>query len=289
MKIIYNPAAGRRRIAALWRVLDILAGNGIRIDVTATRAPGHAAELARAAADSGVPLVVGAGGDGTIAEVARGLAGSATQLGIIPIGTANILAHELALPFAAREVANALASRRTRIIWPGMATSADGSRLFVQMVSAGFDADVVHTLPLGLKRALGRAAYVVQALRESARYPFAPISLRIDGAMTEAGGVIVSKGRYYAGAYTLAPEGNPARPGFQVALFDRTGPAAALLYGALLPLGLLARLPSVRIVAASVIEIIGGAGIPVQADGDAAGYGPITISDALTPLTVVTG
>ena len=289
MKIIYNPEAGRRRIAAVWRVLDILTANGIRLDVIATRAPGHATELARAAAEEGEVMVVGAGGDGTIAEIARGLAGSPTQLGIIPTGTANVLAHELALPFAPRDIAAALARGRTKTIWPGVCTSAKGSRLFVQMVSAGFDADVVHRLPLGLKRAIGRSAYVMQALRESLRYAFPTITLRIDGREVETGGVIVSKGRFYAGAYTLAPAGNPARPGFQVVTFDRTGPSAALLYGALLPLGLLARLTSVRIFAAGAVEIVDGGGVPVQADGDPAGHGPISISDALAPIAIVAG
>ena len=64
-------------------------------------------------------MVVAAGGDGTIAEVANGLMGSGARLGVIPLGTANVLAHELALPFAPRAVAAALAFGRTRLLWPG--------------------------------------------------------------------------------------------------------------------------------------------------------------------------
>jgi diacylglycerol kinase family enzyme len=76
MVIVFNPVAGRRRAHLLWRVLDVMVANGIRIDIAETRCPGHAESLARAAASSGETLVVAAGGDGTIAEVANGLMGT---------------------------------------------------------------------------------------------------------------------------------------------------------------------------------------------------------------------
>src|SRR3954454_17661326 len=134
MIVVFNPVAGMRRSHLLWRVLDILVANGVRIELSETRSPGYAEILARDAACSGAPMVVAAGGDGTIAEVANGLLGSPTHLGVIPLGTANVLAHELALPFAPRAVAAALAFGRTRLLWPGMARGAEASRLFVQML-----------------------------------------------------------------------------------------------------------------------------------------------------------
>src|SRR5215469_5904101 len=138
MVIIFNPAAGRRRVQLLWRVLDVLVANGIRLSLSETRCAGHAARLARTAAENGAPMVVAAGGDGTIAEVASGLIGTGTRLGVIPLGTANVLAHELGLPFAPRAVAAALAFGRTRDVWPGLARGPDGERLFVQMLGVGF-------------------------------------------------------------------------------------------------------------------------------------------------------
>src|ERR1700760_1151920 len=162
MIVIFNPVAGRRRAHLLWRVLDVLVANGVRLDIAETHRAGHAETLAREAARRGEPMVVAAGGDGTIAEVANGLLGTGARLGIIPLGTANVLAHELGLPFAPSAVAAALAFGRPRPIWPGIAAGANGSRLFVQMLGAGFDAQVVHRLSSPLKRALGRTAYVLQ-------------------------------------------------------------------------------------------------------------------------------
>ena len=286
--IVFNPAAGRRRAQLLWRVLDVMAENGVRLEIAETRHAGHATEIARQAAVAGVALVVAAGGDGTIAEVANGLSGSPCRMGIIPLGTANVLAHELGLPFAPRAVAAALAFGRCRKVWPGIARNEAGSRLFVQMLGVGFDAQVVHRLSLKLKRAIGRGAYVAQTLRELGRYRFSTVRLRIDGKEETAGSVIVSKGHFYAGRYLLAPGATPTERGFTVALFDCDGPATALMYGAALPLDLMPRMPGMRLVRADCVDIL-SVDVPAQADGDAAGETPMWIGDAATAMNVVVG
>jgi YegS/Rv2252/BmrU family lipid kinase len=289
MIIVFNPVAGMRRASLLWRVLDVLVANGVRIELAETHRPGHAEALAREAACRGASMVVAAGGDGTIAEVANGLLGTPVRLGVIPLGTANVMAHEMALPFEPRAVAAALAFGRTRLLWPGVARGVDGSRLFVQMLGVGFDAQVVHGLPIPLKRALGRGAYALQTLRELAFYRFTPIRVRLDNEETQAASVIVSKGRLYGGRFLLAPEACSGQPGFSVMLFDHAGIIPALLYGAALPLDLLSRAPGVRHVRARRIEFIGNAPMPAQADGDAAGWTPISVTDAPAAIPVVVG
>ena len=284
MLIIFNPAAGRRRAQRLWRVLDVMVQNGVKLEIAETLHSGHATELARIASADGMRLVVAAGGDGTIAEVAAGLEGSDTPMGIIPLGTANVLAHELDLPFAPAAEAAALAFGRTRALWPGIASTGGASRLFVQMIGAGFDAEVVHHLSLPLKRALGKGAYVLQGLRETIRYQFPKIAITIDGVPTEAGSVIVTKGRFYAGHYTLAPDASPMAPGFTVAMFDRSGPFATLAYGAALPLNMIHHMPGVRLQRAE--EVVIGA-YPTQTDGDPCGIGPTLIRNAKAPIRVV--
>lgn len=288
MLIVFNPTAGRRRAHLLWRVLDILVANGCRLEIAETTRAGDAEAFARAANRDGASLVVAAGGDGTIAEVARGLVGSRTRLGIIPLGTANVLAHELALPFSPRLIASALAFGRTRPLWPGVARGGGEERLFVQMLSVGFDASVVHRISARLKRTLGRGAYVYQTLRELPRYEFPPIRLAIDnGDEIEAGGVIVSKGRYYGGKYVLASDARSDEPGFSVALFERSGPFAALMYGAALPLNRLGSAPGVRCMRARKIEFRSNQPLLAQSDGDAVGWLPSVVGDAATSIDVV--
>ena len=285
MIVIYNPTAGRRRIASLWRVMDVLIANGLRPQVAETQASGHATALAREAVANGERLVVAAGGDGTIAEVAAGMIGTGASLGIIPLGTANVLAQELALPFDARALAATLAFGRTRPLWPGVAENTHGSRLFVQMLGVGLDAQVVHRVNGRLKRAIGRQAYVLQTLREIARYDYQPIPVTIDGVATEAASVVVSKGRLYGGPYTIAPDARDTDPGFSVALFRHSGARAALGYGAALALDRLPQTTSLEVIRAHRIEI--GGVTPAQTDGDPAGLAPLAVRDAAGPLRVV--
>ncbi len=286
MIIIYNPTAGRRRIAALWRVIDILIANGLQPRIAETQSAGHATMLAREAADGRERIVVAAGGDGTIAEVAAGLLGSRSSLGIIPLGTANVLSHELGLPMQPKALAAALAFGRTRTLWPGVAEGPDGIRVFVQMLGVGLDAQVVHRVSHRLKRAIGRQAYTLQTLREIGRYDYRPIRVNLDGIATEAASIVVSKGRFYGGTYTLAPSARSSEPGFSVALFRNNGARAALGYGAALVLDRLSRAHSLELVHAHRVEIFGGLQ-PAQADGDPAGVTPIAVRDADMSLPVV--
>jgi diacylglycerol kinase family enzyme len=295
MLVIFNPVAGRRRAAALWRVLDLLVENGVKLEVAETQHAGHATELARSAAREGLGMVVAAGGDGTIAEVANGLIGSSTALGVIPLGTANVLAKEYKLSTAPRAIANALAYKRTRLLWPGVAklqapTAATHDHVFVQMVGLGFDGAVVHGLQPLLKRVIGRGAYVWQSLWESVAYGFPRVRLTVDGKPYEAASVVVTKGRLYGGPYLLAPNAAPTQPGFQIALFENPGTLAALLSGAALPLGLLPRCPGVRVIAGRHVEFLSSNGpIMTQSDGDALAGTPSAVVDALSPIPVIVG
>lgn len=285
--MIYNPTAGRRRINRLWHVLDILGDSGVRFEVVSTQWAGHAAEIAREAVRAGQRTIVAAGGDGTIADVASGLLGSESRLGIIPLGTANVLAHELRLNFAPRANAACLAFGRVRDLWPGLAEGPSGKRLFVQMVGAGFDAQVVHRLNLWLKRLIGRGAYITQTLCELTSYKFPKLRIEIDGEPFDAKSVIVSKGRLYGGNYILAPRAEPHRPGFTTAIFHEGGQLQTLMYGAALPLDLLSKAPGVELREAKHVELLSPDATPVQADGDRAGFLPLSIHDAPAPISVL--
>jgi len=290
MLIIFNPTAGVRRAGALWRVLDLLTASGVKVDVARTEYAGHAAILARDAAGAGEQLVVAAGGDGTIAEVANGLIGSSTVLGIIPLGTANVLAREYGLPTHPRAIAHTLAYSRTRPLWPGIARLGTAEHVFVQMAGIGFDGAVVHKLNRLLKQVTGRGAYVWETLCQSATYKFPPVKLSIDGVAYEAASVVVSKGRLYGGPYPLAPLARPDQPGFQVVLFEEPGPLPALRAGAALPLGLLPHCPGVRVVPGQ--EILLHADNPplfAQADGDALPVAPLALVNASVPISLIAG
>ena len=112
VNVIYNPTAGWRRRARLERVLERLGELGASVTLRETRGRGDAEMLARAADPAACDAVVAAGGDGTINEVMNGLDRRNLPLGIVPLGTANVLAAEIGLPREPRAQAEAIACGR---------------------------------------------------------------------------------------------------------------------------------------------------------------------------------
>ncbi|WP_424810476.1 diacylglycerol/lipid kinase family protein [Roseococcus sp. YIM B11640] len=273
MLVIFNPTAGSARRRKLARAMGVLGAGAVLAE---TAGPGDARRLAAEAARAGHECVVAAGGDGTIAEVAAGLAGSEAALGILPFGTANVLALELGLPRGAENAARIILAGREALLHPGLA----GDRLFVQMLGAGFDAAVVHGLPLPLKRRFGKAAYVWQTLRELTCHTYPPLRFRADGGhWEEAVSLIVTNGRLYAGRFLVAPDASPLEPGLQLLIQRHGGAARVLIAGAALPLGALHRMPFIELRACSRVEIE-GAGVRTQCDGDAGPALPLCVGAA---------
>src|SRR5437899_10567095 len=111
--LLYNPLSGRRRqhrIADVEAAASVLRAAGIEIDVAPTRAASDAAAQVRMAIREGCDTIVACGGDGTIHDVLQGLAGKNAALGIIPLGTANAMAHDLRLPLTPDGAAHVLLS-----------------------------------------------------------------------------------------------------------------------------------------------------------------------------------
>ena len=284
--IIFNPTAGARRRARLYVALDVLYGLGVQFELLETAAPGDAEKLARMAAQKD-RIIVAAGGDGTIAEVAAGLDGTSALLGILPLGTANVFALELSVPLNPKEAARALLLGRSTSVFPGVLKRGNASdRLFIQMVGVGLDAVVVHRLPPGLKRAFGKTAYVLQTLRDLTWHPFNSFKVQVDGRQLEPSGLVVTKGRFYAGRFEIAPMADPRETDFHVLSLYQHHAFDALKHAAALGLGRLPALSSMTLQRGHEIEVF-GADLPVQADGDAAGSLPIRITPALRPLRVV--
>lgn len=287
MYIIYNPASGRQNMKKLLAVQESLAKHHIFPQLLITEYAGHATELARSVADQEGVTVVAAGGDGTIAEVVSGLVGSRARLGLIPLGTANVLAREFGIPDAPDAIAEVLSTSGGRRLWPGCLHDTAGVRkFFVQMASVGFDASVVHNVNYSLKKRIGRYAYVFQMMRDVFFYNFSPICMEIDGETCSATGVIVSKGCFYGGDYRITDCANPSAKGFVVILFEKGGIFSALRYGHAILRNKLSDLPDVRVIRAQQVKIMGPSGIPLQADGDTAGFAPVMIKDAEAPLLV---
>jgi diacylglycerol kinase (ATP) len=177
--VVLNPAAGqadpervRRQIGGAFAV------RGASFDLVETTAAGDAEALAREAVELGYRAVVAAGGDGTLAEVVTGLAGSDVPLGIIPQGTANLVASNLGIP---ADIEKAVATAvHGRCVPMDIGQLGDG-RYFALIAGAGWDAEVMRSATRELKDRLGFGAYLLAALRTVVTPPSALFHIAVDG------------------------------------------------------------------------------------------------------------
>lgn len=146
---------------------------------TTVQDPGQ--QMVRQAVTQGAGLVLSAGGDGTVMAVARGLAHSGVPLGVLPMGTGNLLARNLDLPLDVQAALDVALDGRSRRLDMGLlSTGRDGpAEGFAVMAGIGFDAAMMADAPVGLKAVAGWAAYVVSGARHLRDRPLS-VELQVD-------------------------------------------------------------------------------------------------------------
>lgn len=289
--IVLNPAAGavlRQEVAPqLSRVAKKAA-------VVLTGGPGDAERAARRAVEEGFKTVVAAGGDGTVNEVLRGVAGSAARLGVLPLGTMNVFARELGLPLDWEEaLAQIVKGSETRIdlVW------ANGQPM-AQLGGVGFDARALARVDPAVKKAFGPVAYVLAGIQEISR-PQALFRICAYG-MGEMEGVwvLVGTGRFYAGPFAAFPNAN-SRDGLLDVLVVRDLSVLKMLRSLLLvPFGLhpsadgltyfqTERLRVEPVLACETREFGGGEVVGYELDGEWRGSAPVEFWVEKSALAVV--
>lgn len=270
--LIYNPVAGWRRRRKLIEVVEAMNRRGAIVTLRETGGPGDAERFAREAALEGrTDIVVAAGGDGTINEVANGLVGSEVPLGVVPIGTANVLAIEIGLPHSSDALGALLLTGRAKQIGAGRVNK----RFFLLWVGAGFDGRLVHAIDPVMKRRFGKLAFVWAGVRQvfGAQGPALKVS---DGTSeVSCNWAVVANACHYAGTYRLAPSCRFDAVGLTTLCVPARG-RAGLVWALLgLALGRLETMRGVVVLSGPHITISnivdGEAGPivdPVQVDGD---------------------
>ena len=272
--IIGNPNSGRAGSKGyLERCAKVLRDGGLEVEILNTERPDHATELASLAGDR---LVVAAGGDGTINEVINGLSKEAT-LGIIPLGTANVLARELRLPLdAERACERLLRGKRVRIDL-GVATNREGvERRFACMAGVGFDAHVVRAVTPRLKRYLRSLAFALTAFKVLFREDLPWVQV-IHGETTHLTRfAIVANAHHYGGDFRVSRSALLTSGELEVVM---VGHVSVLLRPDILG-RILARRPLNRFLrsfaAMELRACAPGAEVPVQLDGEIWGSLPMS-------------
>jgi len=282
--IIGNPNSGSAGDEGfLEGFADTLRAGGLTVEVLNTERPDHATELAATAGDR---LVIAAGGDGTVNEVLNGLSEGAT-LGILPLGTANVLARELGLPLEPEAACGRILTGSAFRMDVGVATDGEGTgRRFACMAGIGFDADVIREVGPRLKRYLRSLAFPIAALKVYLRGGLPELRV-VDGDTTHvAQFAVVANGRYYGGEFETAEDASLTSGGLEVVLIEKVG----LLARPDVLARILAKKPLDRTMKSFASRGIraeseaGGARVPVQIDGEV--WGELPMSFRVEPAAV---
>ncbi len=284
--IIVNPDAGRAAAKRrhLGRVVAALRRRGCAVEIREAPRAGDAENLARAA-EPDFDVIVAAGGDGTVAAVVNGIAATPRPIAILPLGTANVLAADIALPRRADALAAVIAEAPASPVWAGRI----GGRLFLTSAGGGFDADVVGAVDSGLKRRGGKLAFVWAALTCLIRYRARRLIVIADGVEHRVAGIIATTGPLYAGRFVIAPEARLDEPVLHLVLLRQRGRSDVLRHHLAMLTGRLSRADGVTVLAARAVTIAGEDGAPVQADGDIAARLPVALAIAERPIPLVGG
>lgn len=176
--LLYNPESGgsRQQLSELQAALAIFKGGGLEADLFPTDSREHADDEARRAIASGCETIFACGGDGTIHNILQVLAHTPVALGVLPMGTANALAHDLGIPLRVPAAAKAVLHGVTRRIALGRIRCAalDGApieRYFTVAAGVGVDGHLFYKLHSGTKQRLGMVAYYAKAWHMWFSYP----------------------------------------------------------------------------------------------------------------------
>jgi diacylglycerol kinase (ATP) len=184
--VIINPAAGQEQ-PVLGMLNSIFRDHGIDWEAFVTRDAGDARRYARKSAEEGIDIVMACGGDGTIMEAASGLRGTGVPLGIIPCGTANVMAIDLAVPADLRQAIILAAEGRN--ILRGVDMGQINNNEFLLRVGIGMEARMVIETERESKARWGNLAYLVTALNQLPELDVARYILNLDGLHIEVDGI----------------------------------------------------------------------------------------------------
>ena len=280
--VILNPLAGNLETARDWqeRVESIVRGLPIRI----TSHAGEAEALARRAVEEGFGRVVAAGGDGTVNQVANGIAGTKATLGILPMGTINVFAMELGLP------SNDLL-RCWEIVQNGNVRLVDlpsaNGRYFVQLGGIGLDAQAVKETTLAFKRSLGPLSYLISAAHIAARHP-PKLSIESEDAPVREGSfLLVGNGRFYGGPFPFFKQAAVDDGLLDVVVFKRLGFLEIIKYLHDVVFSSDIRVPEIEYFQTRQLRVSSEQDVPMELDGELAGNCPVDFQMHEKALSVV--
>jgi len=317
-ELIYNPSGGQVVVRhELDNVVAFLNRCGWSVTLRETSKPLEATELARHAVNRGTKVVIAAGGDGTINEVANGLVNTDVELGVLPVGTTNTWALQMGIPtlnpmlpgIQAVKLIAALEERiarplpasyyrkvlldAARVLVEGQTVAVDmgelSGRHFLMWVGIGFDAAIAQSVLLKEKRALGSWAYVFPTIESIYKYSGTDVCLNLDGKVIEVSTplIVVSNIQLYGGMMAMGAKAcvNDAR--LDVCIFKGGGFFTFVQQAAKVLAHKHLQDPNVDYYQCRDIVIESARSLPVHIDGEPLAKTPVSIHTVPSSLKVI--
>lgn len=276
------------------RIAQVFRSAGSELELRATTHAGSAIEQARAAAEDGFDPLIACGGDGTANEVLNGLMSSSHRpaLGVIPLGSGNLLATDLRLPRNPVVAAQALLGYNRREIQPGVITlqssAGEEKRYFIVAAGVGSDAELMYRTAVESKERWGRNAYFLEMARMTVHgdYPMFQVEWEDGGGkrtQEQASLVMAIRARHFPGLLRLVNLGSSLlQPRYRLLLFRTDKVRHFLHYFASVVSGRNWRVPQVAVVESrwlrcTPLESV-AEHIHAQADGELLGRAPAELS-----------
>ena len=281
---LVNPASANGSTGRRWaEMAHSAATKGLEGDTLFSERPGQLGDLARDAADGGAKLLVVVGGDGSVNEVANGIAGrDDVEIAVIPRGTGWDFSRTYKIPHKLDGAIEVALTGTARTIDLGRATyrawdGSDGGSYFANVASAGMSGAIAQRANETTKALGGKVSYLWATFAVFARWQNSELRLTVDdesrvGHMHD---VVVANGKTFGGGMIICPDAEP-----DDGLFD------VLTIGDLTKRDLLVTLPKTyrgshlphpkaELLRGAVVTIDAGAPLPVELDGEQPGTTPV--------------
>jgi YegS/Rv2252/BmrU family lipid kinase len=279
--VILNPAARSDKALRFAERIRRLAPKAV---LRLTSEPGDACRLAREAVAEGYETIVAAGGDGTINGVVNGVAGSTARMGILPLGTVNVLAKEVGIPEGNLAAA-------WEIIVKGETLALDlplaNDQYFIQLAGVGLDAEVVRRTSHESKKNFGPLSYILTLVQLAAARP-PKVVLESEGWPPREGCfALIGNGRLYGGPFPIFKRASLYDGLLDVVLFKNQSHWDVIRYFQAIAFGTHSELPDVEYFQTSTLRVSGNGDVPVELDGELAGSLPCEFRISPSKLNVL--
>jgi diacylglycerol kinase (ATP) len=290
---LVNPASDNGATGKRWPELArAAAAAGLAGDTLFSSAPGELGALARSAAEGGAELLVVVGGDGSVNEVANGIAErDGVEVAVIARGTGWDFVRTYAIPRDIPGAVEVALRGRTRSIDLGRVhyrawSGEDASAWFANVASAGMSGAIARRANDTTKALGGKASYLLATLAVFARWRASEISVSVDdeirnGRMHD---VVVANGRYFGGGMMICPEASPDDGAFDVLLIGDLTKRDLMLTLPKTYRGRHLPHPKATVLRGSTVTIEADEPLPVELDGEQPGTTPVrfeVVRDAL--------